>query len=218
MEILTTIGKIFLVLLAIASVALPLISERHNYHFVWSVWRRFRIKMFFECLSLVILTSLLTITLWLVPGLNYGWVTFFFKEGGNLLIGPVMEGTKSNSVAVRILVPIFFIVLTFILPFLARSEERIFRRGHDSWRSVTKQSIKFGLMHCLVGVPLAAGIALILSGLFYGLKYKNAFERNVVALGRQRAEDEAVMISITYHTMYNTILILFLLLITSLAV
>lgn len=211
MEILLTIGKAVLVLLAVASVALPLISERRNYEFVWSVWRRFRFKMFFECLGIVTLTIAAAIALWQVPGLNYGWINYFFGGGGNMLIKPITEGSDSTSISIRLMVPMFFFALAFVLPFLARSEERSFRKGHDEWGSIAKQSVKFGLVHCLVGVPLAAGIALIISGLFYGLKYKRAFDRNVATMSYSRAEDEAVIVSTTYHTMYNMIVVTLLL-------
>lgn len=219
MEILLTIGKVLLVLLAVASVALPLITERHNYGFVWSVWRRFRIKMFFECLGIVTLTIAVAIALWHVPGLNYGWIGLFFGgEGGNMLVKPIMDGSESTNIMVRLMVPLFFVALAFVLPFLARSEERSFRKEYNEWDSIVKQSIKFGLVHCLVGVPLAAGIALIVPGFFYGYKYKRAFDRNTETLGYRRAEDEAVMVSTTYHTMYNMIVVTLLLLVALAAV
>jgi len=219
MEILLTIGKVLLVMLAVAGVALPLVSERRNYQFVWSVWRRFRIKMFFECLGIVTLTIATAIALWKVPGLNYGWINLFFGgESGNMLIKPIQEGSESANILVRLMVPVFFVALAFVLPFLAQSEERSFRKGHDDWSSITKQSIKFGLVHCLVGIPLAAGIALIITGLFYGLKYKRAFDQNVNTMGCWRAEDEAVMVSTTYHTMYNLIVVALLLLVAIVAI
>lgn len=207
MEILLMISKVLLVLLAVGGVAMTLIAERRNYKFVWSVWRRFRIKMFFECLGIVTLTIAVMVALWQVPGLNYGWINLFFGESGNMLIKPIQEGSDSANVLVRMMVPMFFVALAFVLPFLARSEERSFRKGYNDWGSITKQSVKFGLVHCLVGLPLATGIALIIPGLFLGLKYKRAFDRNVNYMGYWRAEDEAVMVSTTYHTMYNMILI-----------
>ena len=218
MEILISIGKALLVMLAVVGVALPLIIERRNYQFVWSVWRRFRVKMFFECLVLFVLTIVIAVLLWQVPGLHYGWLNLFSSNGGNMLIQPVQEGSKSTNELVRLSVPLFFIALAVGLPFLAKSEEEGFRKGVIEWGDITKKSIKFGLIHCLVGVPLAAGIALILSGLFYGLKYKRAFDVNVKVMGYRQAEEEAVMVSTTYHTMYNTIVVAILLYIAILAV
>ncbi len=218
MEILFSVGKFMLVVLAVAGVALPLIIERRNYQFVWSVWRRFRVKMFFECLVLFVLTLAIAILLWQVPGLNWGWLNLFSSTGGNMLIQPVQEGSKSSNELIRLLVPLFFIALAIVLPFLAKAEEEDFRKGVTEWGEITKKSIKFGLIHCLVGIPLAAGIAIILPGLFYGLKYKRAFDANVKVMGCRQAQDEAVMISTTYHTMYNTIVVMPLLYIAILAV
>lgn len=207
MEILLTIGKVVLVLLAVASVALPLISERRNYEFVWQVWKRFRIKMFVQVFGIILLTIAVAIALWEVPGLKWGWINLFFGGGGNMLVKPITDGSQSTHVSIRLMVPLFFFALMLVLPFLARSEERSFRKGYDEWGPIIKQSIKFGLAHCLVGVPLAAGIALIIPGFFYGYKYKRAFDRNTDTLGYGRAEDEAVMVSTTYHTMYNMVVV-----------
>jgi hypothetical protein len=217
-EILLTIGRVLLVLLAVAGIALLLIAERRNYEFVWSVWRRFRIKMFFECLGIVTLTIAVAVALLRIPGLKYGWINIFFGGSGNMLIRPIQEGSDSVNILVRVMVPVFFVALAFVLPFLARFEERIFRKGHDEWSSIVRQSVKFGLVHCLVGVPLAAGIALIIPGLFYGLKYKRAFDRSTDMMGYRQAEDEAVMVSTAYHTMYNMIVVGLLLLVALVAI
>lgn len=163
--------------------------------------------MFFEVLGVITLTIAVWVALWQVPGLNYGWINLFFGESGNMLIKPIQEGSESTSVLIRLMVPLFFIALAFILPFLARSEEWIFRKGHDRWGPIIKQSVKFGFVHCLVGIPLAGGFALIIPGFFFGYKYKRAFDRNVETMDYWRAEDEAVMVSTTYHTMYNMIMV-----------
>ncbi len=218
MEILLTIGKAVLVLLAVASVALPLVSERRNYEFVWSVWRRFRVKMFFEAFGVILLTIAVSVALLEIPGLKYGWISLFFGGSGNMLIKPITEGSHSTHISIRLLVPAFCLALAFILPFLTRSEERSFRKGYNEWIPIIKQSIKFGLVHCFVGIPLAAGIALIIPGFFLGYKYKRALDRNVETMGLWRAEDEAVMVSTTYHTMYNMIVVGFLLLIALAAI
>ena len=170
MDFLIMIGKAVLVLLAVAGVALPLVCEKHNYQFVWSIWRRFRVKMFFECLGVVAVMVAAVIVLRQIPGLSYGWIKFFYSGDGNVLVTPIMEGSKSNSIWVRSLIPIYFAIFVFVIPFLARAEENIFRKGHTEWGAIIKQSVKFGLVHCLVGVPLANGVALIISGLFFGFK------------------------------------------------
>lgn len=208
MEALMVIIKYALILIAVISIVRPLFSERRNYKFIWQVWKRFRIKMFFESLGVILLVILALIMLLEVPGLKYGWANLFFDGGGSIFTTPVIEQSHSSYTSVRILSLIFFIVLFLALPFLAKIEEDLFRRGYNSWGSVIKQSIKFGLIHCLVGIPLAAGIAIIISGFFYGYKYKKALNRNLESFCYGKAENEAVMTSITYHTMYNMIVVI----------
>lgn len=208
MEILFTIGKAVLIMFVVTSlIVLPLISERRNYGFVWQVWKRFRVKMFFEVVGIFLLTIMLIVTLWKIPGLKYGWFNLFSDGGGNILFKPIMEGSESTSISIRMLVSLFFLALMPTMAFIVKAEEEIFRKGYNKWSSIIKQSIKFGLIHCLVGIPLAAAIALIVVGLFYGYKYKRAFDYNIAIFNCGRAEYEAVMVSITYHTMYNMVLI-----------
>lgn len=218
MEFLFNVLKVALILFAIVSVAQTLINERRNYKFVWQVWKRFRIKMLFESFGIILLTGTVAIMLLFVPGLKYGWLNFFFAEGGNMLIKPVLEGSKSTSILIRLFVPIFFFVLMLTLPFFAKFEEKIFRKGYNEWIPILKQSIRFGLFHCLVGVPLALGFALIIPGFFFGYKYKRAFDCNAAILNHDQAEDEAVMVSTSYHTMYNMIFMFMLLLVTLAAI
>lgn len=214
MEFLLNVLKVALILFAIVNVALTLINERRNYKFVWQVWKRFRIKMLFELFGVIFLTGTIGLVLLLVPGLKYGWLNLFFDEGGNMLIKPVLEGSKSTSILIRLIVPVFFLILMLTLPFFAAFEEKIFRKGYDKWIPILKQSIKFGLFHCLVGIPLAFGIALIIPGFFFGYKYKRAFDCNAAILNHDQAENEAVMVSTSYHTMYNTIFMVMLVLAT----
>jgi len=213
METFLAIGKVVLDILAISIVVLVLITERHNYQFVWSVWRQFRIKMFFECLGIIVLTIAMAISLRRIPGLDFGWLCFLYDgESGNILIKPIVEEIRSTNIFVRLMVTAFLIGLTFILPFLAQAEEIEFRKGHDKWVSVVGQSVIFGLSHCLVGVSIATGIALIIPGLFFGLKYKREFDRmRPTTRHAWKVEEKAVMVSTTYHTMYNSILVAVLL-------
>ena len=221
METLLIVGKVLLVLFAISNIALPLYMERGNYGFIWQVWKRFRIGMFLESIVMVFITIFTMITLWDLPILKYGWANLFFSTGGNVLVRPIIEGSETTSMVVRVLVPLFFIVFTICLPFLAHAEERLFRKGYTEWKSILRQSIKFGLIHCTVGIPLGAGLALAIPGFFFGYKYKRAFEKNLENYELESWDDvvdEAVMVSTTYHTMYNTIIFSYLIYLTVMAV
>lgn len=207
MDILQTIGMFLLAAFAVANVALVLYDKRREYGFIWQVWKRFRWKMFFQAFGVVLLTIATGLALAQVPGLNYGWLHLFFAGGGNVLIKPLTIGTDSSYEVVRWLPVLFLTGFLLAIPFLAKMEEEQFRKGHTKWGRIILQSVKFGPIHCLAGIPLAFGIALIVSGLFYGYHYKRSFESNVRRLGREAAEEEAVMVSTTYHSMYNTIVL-----------
>lgn len=232
MYFLWLIGKIFLVLIATVSIAQVLYINRGRMGFVWSIWKRFRLMMLVEILFVLILTITVIATLCIyIPFLRWGWLNLFISGGGNILIAPVVEGSESSSMLVRILPPIFFVALLVALPFIAHCEEEIFRRGYHEWGEIARQSVKFGLVHILVGIPLAAGIALIIPGFFFAWKYRTALSQQLdldyykIVARRYRSmfkgdikiefddvsEDEAVMVSTTYHTFYNSLVVLLIL-------
>jgi hypothetical protein len=206
-EILLTIGKMLLVAIAVAAIAQPLYKHRKNYELIWSVGRRFRLGII-QAIALVITVLVVSITLYItVPILSYGWLSVFHERSGNFLVRPITEGSESPHTIVRLFPPLFFFGFMFALPYLAMAEEIVFRKGYEEWKPIVKQSIKFGLAHLFMGVPLAVGIALIIPGLFFGLKYKKAFDRNVQHMSISEARDEAVMVSTTHHTLYNVLAI-----------
>ena len=219
MDILITAGKFLLFAFAVANIALTLRAERDNFGFAKQVWRRFRVGMFLQCFLLLILTVVVAVPLvTYVPGLKYGWLHLFVSSGGNALIAPVTDASSSDYTLLR-LVPIAFCLAFLVaIPFLAKYEEEMFRQGHTEWKSIWWQSTKFGLVHCIVGIPIGFGIALIMSGLFYAYQYKRTFENNIDTLGYTAADEEAVIVSTTYHSMYNSIVITVLLLLSVLMV
>lgn len=191
--------------------------------------------MLFEVLLIIILvvTSLLSL-LYLIPYTSYGWTQLLTSQGTNVLVIPITESRDSDNPIFHLLGFGFLLLVIWVLPFLAKMEEDIFRRGKIELNEITKNSILFGLIHLLVGIPLAAGIALINTGFFYAYIYRRKYlflrnkfieeyflEREIVeeflSLGllsehQKIWEDEAVLEVTAYHTLYNTILMLLLLL------
>jgi len=215
MEIFTNIVTFFLAGLSAFLVINTLVSESKNLHFIFSIWKRFRFGMLVQCILIILLIVITAVVLCTyIPFLEYGWLNIFVKGGGNITIAPVQTASQSSSLIMRILPPVFFVILLFAAPFLAKSEEKSFRYEHEDWRSITTQSIKFGLVHLIVGIPLAAGIALIFAGLFFGYKYKKSFDKNIFSFNIDKRREEAMLVSTAYHTMYNTILILLLLVVS----
>jgi hypothetical protein len=86
---------------------------------------------------------------------------------------------------------LFLPVLLFALPSLAKYEEDDFREGTRGWADGVKRSIKFGLIHLIVLIPLGAALALSIGGLWFTYQYfKGGVERSTV-----------------YHSVYNSIVV-----------
>ncbi|OGZ06995.1 MAG: hypothetical protein A3D65_02275 [Candidatus Lloydbacteria bacterium RIFCSPHIGHO2_02_FULL_50_13] len=235
MDLLWSAGKLLLVAFAVGSIAYELYSNRNRINFIWSVWSRFRIKMLFEVTVVLFLMACTVLAMWeYLPFMRWGWLNFFVSSGGNVLIAPVLEGSSSPLAFIRFLPPLFFVALLFALPFLAHYEEEIFRRGYHGWRNIIRQSVKFGLVHLFVGIPLAVAVALIGVGFFFACKYRAALRKitdvavweriremeamcadmakvDVRVESSSELEDGAVLESTAYHTLYNSLLIMLLL-------
>ena len=176
MEYIKDIINLFLIVFVLASVSMSLYPPKQKLNFAISIWRNFRIKMLFEVILLVLLT--LTIFMFLykyIPISRWGWLNLFVSGGGNVMITPILSERNSSNLFFRLLVPIFFFIFILAIPSLANAEEYIFRRGYTEWRDILEQSVKFGFIHLIVGIPLSAAIALIGVGFFCGYKYRKTF-------------------------------------------
>ncbi len=226
MEILWIGLKVLVASFAVATVGYEFYQNRDRIGFVWKIWKRFRPLMLLEVLGVLALTiTVFFLLMEYIPFLKWGWWMLLSGSGnaGNVLIAPIMEGSESSSILIRIAVPLFFVALFVALPFLAKEEEEMFRRNHLLWGDMVIQSIKFGFIHLIVGVPIAIGIALSGVGFFYAYKYRKALLRLSMHLPceKQKIEsgysqtitvtndvnDEAILVATTYHTLYNSILI-----------
>ena len=85
----------------------------------------------------------------------------------------------------------FLTVLFFALPSLARLEEEAYREGTVNWAQGLVRSIRFGLIHLIMLIPLGAALALSIGGLWFTYQYfKGGVERSTL-----------------YHSVYNSIII-----------
>lgn len=66
---------------------------------------------------------------------------------------------------------LYVALILMALPYLAATEEVMFRQGTQDWGDGTLRSVSFGFVHMIVGVPVAAAIALSFVGLFYTYLY-----------------------------------------------
>lgn len=200
--------QIFAVGFALLNVAMALYDNRKNFDFVWSVWKRFH---FFALLQIIGIIFLIFFSykalVFLSPVFGYGWLNFFSRTGGNILISPVLTAFNSDIFIVRCVPAFFLFAFLFSLPFMARLEENIFRRGCHTWGKMFRQSIFFGLMHIIIGIPIGVAIALIIPGLFFAYEYRRVYLKLAQTKTQKEARNEAVLTSTTHHTLMNTIFI-----------
>jgi hypothetical protein len=108
--------------------------------------------------------------------LNFSWLQLLASPKDNV------TGTNlivSGGASIPFFGVFFCALLLVNMPGLALSEEESFRRGTKSWLDAVPRSIAFGMMHCLVGVPVSVGIALTLAGLWFTFEYfKGGVERS----------------------------------------
>jgi hypothetical protein len=198
-EALIVAMKIALAAFAAISVALPLWRDPEGLRFCLAIYRSISFGLIAKAAGVVLLTIPAVFALWQVPGLSWGWYKLLSGHYGNAMIAPITDLSDAGFWPLRLL-PVVFIVLFFAaMPLLVRYEEQSFREGITDPRAIFWKSLRFGLIHCIVGVPLAAGLALTIPGLFYGFTYRR------VAL--ERGASAALFASTAAHTAYNGLIV-----------
>ena len=137
----------------------------------------------------------------MIPGLRWGWWSAFGGQGN-----PVFGSSETTSGTVwEWLVPaVFMMLLLPALPLFAHAEERMFRMGAEQWsrgRRVLK-TVQFGMVHAVIGIPIGAALALSVGGAYFMWTYLRAFRRT-------GSRVEATFESTTAHTVYNAVIIAF---------
>jgi hypothetical protein len=118
--------------------------------------------------------------------------------------------------------------LLLLFPWLAYVEERVFREGLEqvSLGRELWTALKFGLLHMIMLIPLAAALAIGLAGFAYGRIYRRAYRRAAaratvvegpfgvpVTVERPvaRLRSEAVLESTVWHTAFNSTIVVLVL-------
>lgn len=145
-----------------------------------------------------VLTAVLVTALALlrVPGLSLGWWSAIGGTG-NVIVG---ASDRQDFGAAGLVVPIVFLsVLLPLLPLLAEREERMFRAGAEGWSTIrrARRAVEFGLVHLVMGIPIAVALALSVGGAYFTAAYLWGHRRSC---GSQEA---AVLESTRAHTAYN---------------
>ena len=218
-----------------------------------SVWRRIRLRHVAG--SLVLLAVVLGVAIGLMtllPLTGIG-VGSLIGLAGNAVFAPVeeaaarsgsMTGPAAETVATAVDLGslVFLAALLLLLPWLAYVEERVFREGLETRSTAGRlwAALRFGLLHLVMLVPVAAALAISVAGLWYGRVYLRAYERHAgerapqllpvgspAALpaidaaapmeGAQRvhrsdlvAQDKAVLEATVWHATFNSTIVVLL--------
>ena len=132
----------------------------------WAVARRVTFSVLIQNVLVIAATVGVGLTLLrLLPALDRSWLYLLpgvDGHAGNLGLMPVQ--IKYFGIA-------FLLLFAVSVPELARREETQYRRSTKDWRQGMWRSLRFGLAHCVVGVPLYGGLALTVGGLWFTFQY-----------------------------------------------
>lgn len=130
--------------------------------------RRIRVPMILQNLCVLALVIAVGYGLYQLPVLDWGWWKLLHGSAGS-------GGRGGNFVVVgfsfKYFAVIYFLLFVLAVPQLAKSEEKSFREGTRDWGHAVPRSLGFGLLHCVVGIPLSYGLALSIAGLWFTHQY-----------------------------------------------
>lgn len=147
-----------------------LLGRRDVRDHVLEIVRGLRVRHFVLAVPVLVAVITAAFAFTSVPGLSWGW---WSAIGG---VGSPVLGSSERSAGTPLewIVPaVFLTMLIPALPLFAESEERMFRLGAENWsnRRRVMRSIEFGLVHCLIGIPIGVGLALSIGGLYFTWAY-----------------------------------------------
>lgn len=136
--------------------------------------------------------------------MTWSWISMLSSDGTDAQSGNIMAAPfKSGSV---IIIGIFWLLLTLALPYLAKGEEQTFRGLIFGTKRRIITSIKFGLVHMIVGVPLFIALILAVVGYIFSIFYVKAFDK-AAKVDPYTANDVAINVSTSVHAKYNFLII-----------
>jgi hypothetical protein len=202
-----------------------------------AVWRRIRPHHVVGSVGLLIVVLTFAVGLMtLVPVTQYGLGSVVGLTG-NAVFAPVEEAaqrsgspdllqgdTAGSSWWLTAAVGVFLTALLAMFPWLAYAEERTFRWGLER-ATLGRElfvALRFGLIHLVMLIPIAAALAIAVAGFFYGRVYRRAYVREVAGVtveldpwgnpvigGPSPAEvrSRAVLASTVWHTSFNSLIV-----------
>ena len=156
-----------------------------------------RVRHFALALPVLAAVVATAIVLLQVPGLSFGWWTAIGGVG-NPVIG---TSQRAGGAAGWIVPALFLAMLVPALPLLVEREERIFRVGSErrSRAGRVRRGVFFGMVHALVGIPIAAALALSVGGWYLTWAYLRGW--------RAGGPEAGLLESTRAHLAYNLIIV-----------
>jgi hypothetical protein len=150
------------------------------------VWRGINLGVLAKAFALLVATLATASVLLQVPLLQYG-LGDLVNFQGNAVFTPLEQAAGALGPAPAVgpdwaliaLATVFLGALLLLLPWLAFIEEEVFRAGLESQdgKGQIYQALRFGLVHLIMLVPLAAALAIAVAGYGYGRIYLRALRQ-----------------------------------------
>jgi hypothetical protein len=186
------LGFVGVRLVSSARVAISVEARRH----IAAIVRGVRPRHVLQAPIALTAVAMAAVALYAVPILRIGWWTAIGGTG-NIVTGGT---TRTGGTPLEWMIPALFLALLFpALPLFAEREEIMFRRGAEHWDGRTRiwMGLKFGLVHLIMGIPIAVALALSIGGWYFQWCYLRGHRRSG---GSVRA---AVLESTRAHFVYN---------------
>ncbi|MDP8961047.1 MAG: hypothetical protein M3N32_05445 [Actinomycetota bacterium] len=177
------IAALVLVLLARAAV-----GAWRNRRLATVVWRTIGLRHLGGALGLFAIVAMVASVLLISPLLRFG-LGSLVGFSGNAVFTPLEEIAMRSGRAgveggfdwyVAGVGTVFLGFLALLLPWLAFVEEEIFRGGLEgaNLREELTMALRFGLVHLIMLVPIAAALAIAVAGFAYGRIYRRTYGSN----------------------------------------
>jgi hypothetical protein len=152
-----------------------------------------------------VMTTVVTLASISLPNfMTWSWISMLGSDGTEAPSGNIMAAPfRSGSV---LIITGFWLLLTLALPYLAKGEEQAFRSLVFGTKNRIITSIKFGLIHMVVGVPLFIALILAVVGYIFSIFYVKAFAK-AAKVDPYTADEVAVNVSTSVHAKYNFLII-----------
>lgn len=184
-------------------------SIKTNLSFTLNYWKQITFKKVIVIIPLSIVTYLVAYFLNQISFLSYGWTYLLYGTNKSILFSSFdLENINIYSILGMLILCFTLIVL---IPHFAFYEESVFRKNVFNLKLRIKNSIIFGIVHCIMGISIGTGLALAIPGFFYSYIYYKSFKTstfNSIELKKNEALNKAIL----YHTLMNTLIFIVIIL------